>query len=376
MFTTIRSITATASRVPRATAVRTLRTTPFVRTEDDPTKPNSFGHAVKKSHETLEGGMDVQSAGVQAGMKEKRDGKQTQAEPYDTAAESAGGQEAPSRQKEDALQDASTASQAAHSAGAFKDHRAGAQSSGEYAGQVGGKEEAAAPKVMAGVKQVLGLGTNKQEHQESKTGPGVSRQMHTSARWMAGGEEGKAFSGSKSEGSHKSATPDQRLEGDQNEHLKHKSAGAPDSGKGNAADTPHLPSKSGARAQSDLRTDSESQRNARRFSTSARQAKDAAAGYVAATENPAKAAGYDTPGETAVTNNYEGVPIPPQGDLKPSSALPHSTTAREPRHDVLGDQARDGTLADRNPQPTPEAGEIGLDDAWKKRDAELKGSKA
>lgn len=235
MFTTIRSITATASRVPRATAVRTLRTTPFVRTEDDPTKPNSFGHAVKKSHETLEGGMDVQSAGVQAGMKEKRDGKQTQAEPYDTAAESAGGQEAPSRQKEDALQDASTASQAAHSAGAFKDHRAGAQSSGEYAGQVGGKEEAAAPKVMAGVKQVLGLGTNKQEHQESKTGPGVSRQMHTSARWMAGGEEGKAFSGSKSEGSHKSATPDQRLEGDQNEHLKHKSAGAPDSGKGNVS---------------------------------------------------------------------------------------------------------------------------------------------
>jgi hypothetical protein len=309
MFTTIRSITTAAARGPRATAVRTLRTTAFLRTEDDPTKPNSYGHATKKAGETLEGGMDVQSAGVQAGMKQKRDGKDTQAEPYDTAAESAGGQEAPSRQKEDALNDASTASQAAHSAGAFKDHRAGAQASGEYAGEVGGKEEAAPPKVLAGVKQALGLGVNKQEHQESKTGPGVSRQLHTSARWMAGGEDGKAFSGSKSEGSHKSATPDQRLEGDQNEHLKHKSAGEPDSGKGNvsplvfdsrssltpseAADTPHLPSKtSAARAQSDLRTDSESQKNARRFSTSARQAKDAAAGYVAATENPAKAAGY------------------------------------------------------------------------------------
>lgn len=236
MFTTIRSITATASRLPRATvAVRTLRTSPFLRTEDDPTKPNSYGHAVPKASETLEGGMDVQSAGVQAGMKQKKDGKQTQAEPYDTAAESAGGQEAPSRQKEDALEDASTASQAAHSAGAFKDHRAGAQSSGEYAGEVGGKEEAAAPKVLAGVKQVLGLGVNKQEHQESKTGPGVSRQMHTSARWMAGGEDGKAFSGSKSEGSHKVATPDERLEGDQNEHLKHKSAGEADSGKGNVS---------------------------------------------------------------------------------------------------------------------------------------------
>lgn len=238
MFTTIRSITATATRLPRATAVRTLRTTPFLLTENDPTKPNSYGHAVPKSSETLEGGMDVQSAGVQAGMKQKKDGKETQAEPYDTAAESAGGQEAPSRQKEDALADASTASQAAHSAGAFKDHRAGAQSSGEYAGEVGGKEEAAAPKVLAGVKQVLGLGTNKQEHQESKTGPGVSRQMHTSARWMAGGEDGKAFSGSKSEGSHKVATPDERLEGDQNEHLKHKSAGEADSGKGNVSRRP------------------------------------------------------------------------------------------------------------------------------------------
>lgn len=240
MFISLRSIAAQhATRLPSRTAavaVRNIRTTPFLRTEDDPTKPNSFGHAVPKASETLEGGMDVQSAGVQAGFKQAREGKQTQAEPYDTAAEDAGGQRAPSRQKEDALADASTANQAAHSAGAFKDHRAGAQSSGEYAGEVGGKEEAAAPSFTAGVKQALGLGVNKQEHQESKTGPGVSRQLHTSARRAApGGEDGQAYSGSKSDGSHKTAQPEERLEGDQNEHLKHKSAGQSDSGAGNVS---------------------------------------------------------------------------------------------------------------------------------------------
>lgn len=307
---TMFSIRSTIARSVRLPAARTLRTTALARSERDPAKPNSQGHAVRKSGQTLEGGMDVQSAGVKAGFQQARDGKDTQAEPYDTAAEDAGGQQAPSRQKEDALRDASSQSQAAHSAGAFKDHRAGAQSSGEFAGKVGGKEEAAAPSVTSSVKQALGLGVSKQEHQESKTGPGVSRQMHTSARLM-GGQDGKAYSGSSSDGAHKTGKPEERLAGEQNEHLKHKEAGQADSGKGNvsrrvlpcvqefrltlsskAADTPHLPSKTGgARTATDLRTDGDSQRKAR-FHTSARQYKDAPGGYVAATENPAKAAGY------------------------------------------------------------------------------------
>jgi hypothetical protein len=182
--------------------------------------------------------MDVQSAGVKAGFQQARDGKNSQAEPYDTAAEDAGGQAAPSKQKEDALKDASTASQAAGSAGSFKDHRAGAQSTGEYAGKVGGKEEAAAPSVTSTVKQALGFGVSKQEHQESKTGPGVSRQMHTSARAMSGGEDGQAYSGSKSTGEHKTGRPQERLTGDQNEHLKHKDAKEADSGKGNVSCLP------------------------------------------------------------------------------------------------------------------------------------------
>lgn len=228
------SIRSTIARSARLPAGRTLRTTALARSERDPAKPNSQGHAVRKSGQTLEGGMDVQSAGVKAGFQQARDGKDTQAEPYDTAAEDAGGQEAPSRQKEDALRDASSQSQAAHSAGAFKDHRAGAQSSGEYAGKVGGKEEAAAPSFTSTVKQALGLGVSKQEHQESKTGPGVSRQMHTSARVM-GGQDGKAYSGSASDGAHKTGKPEERLAGEQNEHLKHKEAGQADSGKGNVS---------------------------------------------------------------------------------------------------------------------------------------------
>lgn len=230
------SIRSTIARSARSLpATRSIRTSALVRSERDPAKPNSQGHAVRKSGQILEGGMDVQSAGVKAGFQQARDGKDSQAEPYDTAAEDAGGQAAPSRQKEDALNDASTASQAAHSAGAFKDHRAGAQSSGEYAGKVGGKEEATAPSFTSSVKQALGLGVSKQEHQESKTGPGVSRQMHTSARALAGGEDGQAYSGSRSDGAHKTGKPEERLTGEQNEHLSHKEAGQADSGKGNVS---------------------------------------------------------------------------------------------------------------------------------------------
>ncbi|KAJ9111352.1 hypothetical protein QFC19_001120 [Naganishia cerealis] len=361
--TSLRTAAAHRLTVLRApTAVRGITTTVPLCTENDPTKPNSFGHATRKAGETLEGGLDVQSASVQAGFDQAKHGKKTQAEPYDTAAEDAGGQKAPSVQKEDALKDAKTGAQAAFSAGSFKDHRAGAQSSGEYAGEVGGKEEAAAPSFKASVKQVLGMDVNKQEHQESKTGPGVRKQqMHTSARRSApGGTEGKAYSGSKSTGDTMSEArkpKDTNVQGDQNPHLKHKQPEQAEGGAGNAGTTPHLPSKSRAgQAADDLRTDPSSVRKAQ-FHTSARRGKDAAAGYVAATENPAKAAGYDTPAEALPSADLYGNKLPPAGDLKPSSALPHSTTAQAPRHPVMGDQARDGTLADRNPPPlTSEAG--------------------
>ncbi|KAJ9114728.1 hypothetical protein QFC22_005604 [Naganishia vaughanmartiniae] len=457
MFTnSLRTVVARRITVLRAPiAARGISSTIALRTEDDPTKPNSSGHAVKKAGEFLEGGMDVQSAGVQAGFAQAKHGKASQAEPYDTAAEDAGGQVAPSVQKDEAVRNSKTGAQAAHAAGAFKDHRAGAQSSGEYAGEVGGKEEAAAPSFTSSVKQVLGMNVKKEEHQESKTGPGVSKQkFHTSARRSApGGEDGKAYSGSESTGNTTSDArkpKDTNVQGDQNPHLKHKQPGQADSGAGNAGATPHLPSKSRAsQPANDLRTDPASVRKAQfhtsarrsfpgedgkaysgsestgntmsdarkekdaegnkdratggpgatphlpsrskagqaaddlrvdpasvrkaQFHTSARRSKDAAAGYVAATESPAKAAGYDTPAEALPSADQYGHNLPPAGDLKPSSALPHSTTAQAPRHPVMGDQARDGTLADRNPPPlTGEAGEIGLDDAWKKRDAELK----
>ncbi|KAJ9095687.1 hypothetical protein QFC21_005559 [Naganishia friedmannii] len=377
--TSLRTVAARRLTTLRAPIVtRGISSTVSLRTEDDPTKPNSSGHAVKKAGETLEGGMDVQSAGVQAGFAQAKHGKASQAEPYDTAAEDAGGQAAPSKQKDEAVRNSKTGAQAAHAAGAFKDHRAGAQSTGEYAGEVGGKEEAAAPSFKSSVKQVLGMSVNKEEHQESKTGPGVSKQkFHTSARNCApGGEDGQAYSGSKSTGDTMSEArkpKDTNVQGDQNSHLKHKEAGQAEGGAGNAGATPHLPSKSrSGQTADDLRTDPASVRKAQ-FHTSARWGKNAAAGYVAATENPAKAAGYDTPAEPLPSADQYGHKLPPAGDLKPSSALPHSTTAQAPRHPVMGDQARDGTLADRNPPPlTSEAGEIGLDDAWKKRDAEVK----
>lgn len=39
----------------------------------------------------------------------------------------------------------------------------------------------------------------------------------------------------------------------------------------------------------------------------------------------------------------------------------------DPPHKVLTQQAKDGTLADRNPPPEPSMGEMGNKEAWKHR---------
>jgi hypothetical protein len=84
------------------------------------------------------------------------------------------------------------------------------------------------------------MSVNKEEHQESKTGPGVSKQkFHTSARNSApGGEDGQAYSGSKSTGDTMSEArkpKDTNVQGDQNSHLKHKQPGQAEGGAGNVS---------------------------------------------------------------------------------------------------------------------------------------------
>jgi hypothetical protein len=94
---------------------------------------------------------------------------------------------------------------------------------------------------------------------------------------------------------------------------------------------------------------------------------------VSATYPSAKKAGYDTPGEANPSSNLYEKPPPAPSNLTPSSKLSRSSTAQEPQHETLAENAMRGGLAERNPQPSEEDGKKGLDEAWKGRDNELKG---
>lgn len=100
------------------------------------------------------------------------------------------------------------------------------------------------------------------------------------------------------------------LEGEQNEHLKHKAADAPDSGKGNAASEPHLPSHSSSAPSSGAAESASKEQTAANpaqagkasgapkgfasLHTSARAQgdKERKIGYAAAHEGEPKKAGY------------------------------------------------------------------------------------
>jgi hypothetical protein len=63
---------------------------------------------------------------------------------------------------------------------------------------------------------------------------------------------------------------------------------------------------------------------------------------------------------TALPSNlespYKDATQPPPPGLKASSSMEHSSTATGTPNEVLAKGAREGTLADRNEQPTAEAG--------------------
>lgn len=192
-------------------------------------KPNSEGHTTKKSRL----GMDVQSESAQKGMKEGGSSKSSASSgPYDTATEDKGGQSARSDVKAEAMRDADTPLQKAAASGSFKDHVGGVQG-GQEQGSVGKTEEATPPSFTASIKQSLGMGTTKVDHQESKTGPGVKgmkgpKGFHSSARQLLP-SDGDATNAAPRDGEGARKAKDD-VRGDQNPHLKHKKAGEPDEG--------------------------------------------------------------------------------------------------------------------------------------------------
>lgn len=111
-----------------------------------------------------------------------------------------------------------------------------------------GHENITPPSFADAIKEKLGFGTTAGEAKQNRGGgKGVTgagqptfdsgkRTMHTSAVRMADKTQGQAPASSRQ--------PRESTYGQQNEHLKHKeSPSAPDSGKGNAAANPTLPSR-------------------------------------------------------------------------------------------------------------------------------------
>ena len=110
-----------------------------------------------------------------------------------------------------------------------------------------GKEGVTPPSLVDAVKSKLGFDTTAGEGNQNRGGAagvtgtgrggvgGGKRTIYTSAVARADRTKGQAPKASRE--------PKQATNGDQNDHLKHKSASSPDSGKGNAAAEPTLPSK-------------------------------------------------------------------------------------------------------------------------------------
>jgi hypothetical protein len=214
MFSVTRRLVATRNRTCISIPFRTFTSTTLLHsTGNDPKKPLSQGHASDKA-ERLEGNLNVQSASAKAGKEHAKKND-------------------PSAVKAQEQASANTPTQDAQS-GSFKDHRGNAQSSASTGsgGSKGGSTEASAPSFAASAKQVLGVGTSKSDHKESKTAPG--RKFHTSARWrIPTGGDGAAAA--KADGAGARKEKDSDVKGDQNAHLKHKEAGEKDSGKGNVS---------------------------------------------------------------------------------------------------------------------------------------------
>ncbi|WVQ84897.1 hypothetical protein IAT38_007060 [Cryptococcus sp. DSM 104549] len=301
--------------------------------------PTTQGHSTNKPSHT-----DPQSTSVSSGQAAKSSaGGSGEAEPFDAARQGGQGGEA----KQSAEKNAS--GEADGQAGALKD-QVGGQEGGSKGVEFGKEEEAAGESVGDSLKKTLGSFSGLRKLRDE------NKNFHTSARAYRPQEPSADVPGSRD-------PKEAPLPGDQNEHLKHSSASSQDKGKGNAAETPHLPSKEG-----------KGEKGKRGMHTSARLgASPPANKYAKALPSEGNRAGLDAPPE-ALPPNLESVfghskdaIQPPDANQTPASKVPHSSTAVDPPHPVLRQQALDGTLAERNTQPTAEMGRQGNDEAWKHR---------
>ncbi|KAK8870110.1 hypothetical protein IAR55_000680 [Kwoniella newhampshirensis] len=310
----------------------------------------SGGHATDKAHQTGHTDGDVQSASVRAGQdaKSKATGSGGD-EAFDVARQgSKDGESKTSKSAKEVENEDGSKSQAS---GAMKDQIGGQDEDGPGV-EFGGKEEAAGASYTDMAKQALGFDKVKKLHNEG-------RDFHTSARAYRPASDNPETSRQPKESN---------LHSDQNEHLKHSSASAPDKGKGNAADEPHLPSKSGMNAGAVKQGGGAPQKKG--FHTSAR--KSAEKTYAQAFSPGGSETSAQKSPPTALPPDLESpygadaIQKPDAGQT-PASKVQFSSTAVDPPNEALREAAKNGTLADRNPQPQAEFGEMGNNEAWKHR---------
>ncbi|KAL7418603.1 hypothetical protein Q5752_007061 [Cryptotrichosporon argae] len=196
--------------------------------------PLSQGHTTDKASDLVHKDKDVQSASARAGFDSRAN---AQADADSGSGDAPGGYDA-ARQGSEGGEVRKTGAQlenrGSDAEGALKDQVGGQPEGGGV--QMGHKEETAGESRPDRIKKTLqGFAGLRQQHNEGRDYHTLARPrgLHTSAVARAVSASPEA-----------SRQPKDEVAGDQNAHLSHKAAGAPDSGgKGNAAAEPTLPSK-------------------------------------------------------------------------------------------------------------------------------------
>lgn len=125
-----------------------------------------------------------------------------------------------------------------------------------------------------------------------------------------------------------------------------------------AAPTPHLPSQSGkGGAKRSMHTSAASRAEGSKSYVEGVKTEPVKAGYVSFTSDLDLTQQSAPEGGHQPQSGYLTPPTPPK-DLKASSEIPHSSSAVDPPNATLQEQAKAGTLADRNPQPNAKVGYV------------------
>ncbi|KAI6043700.1 hypothetical protein EDC04DRAFT_3107123 [Pisolithus marmoratus] len=258
----IANITITRST---ANVSSNANTKPTTSAEDGNRDPQSSqGHVTDPAQQhpqdpfsqTARSGLDTRHSGSTSKLEQtKGEGNASDSPPLDAASPTESGMKAPKSELSGNKEGVGFVEQVGSMSGTARSMR------GRKQGEEEAKEEATSPGILSALKQMLGMGSSVEDVKQNRgggegvtgTGTGVGLGTGTKTEKTKTGEGTTprtpgsrksyyncATLGSSSDSSRK---PKERTYGDQNEHLVHKrSSQDHDSGSGNAAEEPFLPS--------------------------------------------------------------------------------------------------------------------------------------